>query len=252
MKYEELKNEIRDLGFEDDQIFTEYLSIIQTSITRACRLIASTVKAPTGRIYLDLTKDLGRTTTPITVGSTTTTVVINGTSVTVSQFDMVTYGTTVTSELGVTSYHESKFYFDGDAWQKVGQYDLDKLSMDSDGNVMFDSIDRIVEDNDVYTKSYLNYDIVEDHILVIPSTVSKKLVVYYNERIIPITSQTQDDFEIQVVYPCEPLVALLAAHYVWFDDDERKAILYWNEYDQLRQEIEARAFKTKARIVGGF
>lgn len=195
MKYKDLKREIRDLGFEDDSIFIEYLSIIQTSITRACKVIASTLKSPVGSLQLDLTDDSVRT--------------------------------------------------------DDGKYDMRELSKDDDGNVMFDSLDRIVSDEGTYYKNFLNYDMVEDYVLVIPTGISKKLTVYYNERIIPITSDTQDDYDIQVVYPFDPLVALLAAHYVWLDDDERKAILYWNEFDQLKQEIMAKAFKPKARIVGG-
>lgn len=196
MKYGELKNEIRDLGFEDDAIFIEYLSVIQNAITRACKILASTLKSPVGRIELDLT--------------------------------------------------------DESVKAEDGKYDLLELSKDTDGNVRFDSIDRIVEDVGTYIQNYLNYDLVEDHILVVPTNVSKKLIIYYNERIIPITDQTPDDYEIQVVYPFDPLVALLAAHYVWLDDDERKAILYWNEYDQLKAEIMAKAYRPKARIVGGF
>ena len=34
-----------------------------------------------------------------------------------------------------------------------------------------------------------------------------------------------------------PLIPLLAAHYIWLDDDVTKATLYWNEYDQLKDQI---------------
>lgn len=196
MQYIDLLHEIRDLGFEDDQVFSEYNSIIRNAITRACRFIATIIKAPTGVIPLDLTDD--------------------------------------------TVYTDT------------GRYDLAELSKDDDGNVRFDSVDRIVEATDTGGKTFLRYDIEQDKVLVLDPSIRTKLTVYYNERILPLPSDVSDSYEIQVVYPCEPLVALLAAHYVWLDDDERKAIIYWNEFDQLRAEIEAKAFKLKGRIVGGF
>ena len=196
MQYQDLKNEIRDLGFEDDTVFSEYQSIIDNAITRACRLIATIIKAPTGVIPLDLTDE--------------------------------------------TVYDES------------GRYDLAELSKDDNGNVLFDSVDRIVETTENGERSFLRYDMVEDKVLVLNPKIKADLTIYYNQRILPVGSDTSDTYEIQVVYPCEPLVALLTAHYVWLDDDERKAILYWNEFDQLRQEIEAKAFKLKGRVIGGF
>lgn len=246
MKYKDLKNEIRDLGFEDDSIFLEYVFVIPSAITRACRLIASTIKAPTGQIDLKLKPSRGITTTPISIGSTTNPITIKGESVTVSKWDVVQYDY-VDNEGQYPVQKSEFFYFDGSAWQVVGRYDLEELSKDENGNVLFDSVDTVVLND----KPYLDYDIEDYHIMVLPHFTDVELTVYYNERIIPVTNSTQEDFDIQVVYPCEPLVALLAAHYVWLDDDERKAILYWNEYDQLKQEIMDKVYKIKARVVGG-
>lgn len=238
MRYIDLKNEIRDLGFEEDQIFQEYPSIFRTAITRACKLIASLVKAPIGRLDLDLSASLGTSETEIEEGSTANPIQINGESVTAVRLNIVAYGNT-------------RYYFDGTAWHELGRYDLDVLTQDADGNSMFDAIERIVIDNGSTTRTFLRYDMEEDHVLVIDSAISEDFIVFYKERILPITEDTLDEYNVQVVYPCEPLVALLAAHYVWLDDDERKAVMYWNEFDQLRQEIEAKYFKPKARIIGG-
>lgn len=246
MKYIELKNQIKDLGFEEDAIFTEYPSIFSNAITRACQLIATLVKAPVGSIHLDLTNSLGKTTSNISEGSTTNPVTINDELVTASKFDIVTVNRAVDG----TNY-EKHYYFDGNAWQVLGRYDLAELSKDESGNVLFDRIERIIINDGSVGKTFLSYDLEQDHVLVMSDSIRYDLTVFYYERIIPVTESTQDDFKVQVVYPCEPLVALLAAHYVWLDDDERKAVMYWNEFDQLRQEIEARAFKPKARIVGG-
>ena len=246
MKYIELRNQIKDLGFEEEAIFTEYPSLFRNAITRACQLIATLVKAPVGSIHLDLTNELGTTTSNISEGSKTNPVVIGDELVTASKFDIVSV-----AKVSNGTSKEEHYYYDGSAWQVLGRYDLAELSKDENGNVLFDRIERIVVNDGSVGKTFLSYDLEQDHILVMSQSVRADLTLFYYERIIPVTESTQNDFEVQVVYPCEPLVALLAAHYVWLDDDERKAVMYWNEFDQLRQEIEARAFRPKARIVGG-
>ena len=244
MKYSELRNEIRDLGFEEDQIFSEYPDIFRSAITRACKLIATLIQAPVGKIDLNLV-NLGVTTTAISEGAKTAGITVNGQLVAVEQGNIATYEDPDTKE------KRTLVYING-VWQKTGKYDLEELSKDENGNVLFDSIERVVENLDDGTKTFLDYDLEQYKILVVSPTLEKSLTIFYKERILPVTSDTQDDYQIQVVYPCEPLVALLAAHYVWLDDDERKAILYWNEFDQLRQEIEAKSFRVKARVVGGY
>ena len=195
MTLQELRNKIRNLGFDDDSIFTEYADIIDDAISRACKTIALTVKAPVGKYELDLSDD------------------------------------TVRSE--------------------TGHYDLCELCADSSGNNMFESVDRIVTHSGVGIDTFTDWELEQDHVLVINPALSVPLTIFYNERIIPITSSTQDSYPIQVAYQCEPLVDLLAAHYVWLDDDERKAILYWNEYDQLKREIMDKSLRIKAKVIGG-
>lgn len=51
----------------------------------------------------------------------------------------------------------------------------------------------------------------------------------------------------------EPLLPLLVAHYVWLDDDLTKATIYWNEYDDLKNQIVQACNSPKnCIIVGGF
>ena len=50
-----------------------------------------------------------------------------------------------------------------------------------------------------------------------------------------------------------PLLQLQAAHWLWLDDDLTKATIYWNEYDDLKNQIIATITKPrKAKIIGGF
>lgn len=52
-----------------------------------------------------------------------------------------------------------------------------------------------------------------------------------------ITEDTVDTQRINIADNLTPLVGLLAAHYIWLDDDITKATMYWNEYDQLKDQI---------------
>ena len=251
MTLQELKDKIRDLGFDDDTTMSEYADIVANAITRACKTIALTVKAPIGRLDINF-KVLGKTESDVYEGSTENPIVVDGVSIQADRFNVVAVMENVTDTFGNTiAQKEQDYYFDGTAWQKMGKYDLEFLTTDASGNIGYDGIERIVIDSGTGVETFSNWEIVQDRILVVSSALTTPLTVYYRERIIPVTSTTEEDYKIQVVYQCEPLVGLLAAHYVWLDDDERKAILYWNEYDQLKQEILANSFKPRAKVIGG-
>ena len=50
-----------------------------------------------------------------------------------------------------------------------------------------------------------------------------------------------------------PLLQLQAGHWLWLDDDLTKATIYWNEYDDLKNQILTTIMKPrKAKIIGGF
>lgn len=67
-----------------------------------------------------------------------------------------------------------------------------------------------------------------------------------------ITIDTANDNIIDLPDKVIDLVPLLAAYYVWLDDDERKAVYYYNQYDDLKNQILAECQGgSKARIVGG-
>lgn len=61
MNIETLRYELRDLGFEDNTIFNDeiFQNTFYSSVTRALKLIANTVKAPTGILNIEL-NDTGR------------------------------------------------------------------------------------------------------------------------------------------------------------------------------------------------
>lgn len=68
----------------------------------------------------------------------------------------------------------------------------------------------------------------------------------------PITKTTEDSFEIGLPDKVIDLVPLLMAHYVWLDDDIQKATMYYNEYEQFREQLELDMNRnTKLDFYGG-
>jgi len=69
----------------------------------------------------------------------------------------------------------------------------------------------------------------------------------------PITADTTDDTVIEIPEKLEVLLPLLASHYVWLDDDQVKSMLYWNEYDDLKNQLEFDIASPRRCIIdGGF
>lgn len=67
-----------------------------------------------------------------------------------------------------------------------------------------------------------------------------------------INDLTEDNFVIELPDNLLVLVPLLAAHFVWLDDDIQKSINYYNNYEDMRQKILNSCFSdVKATITGG-
>ena len=79
-----------------------------------------------------------------------------------------------------------------------------------------------------------------------------KKTLYEPTRPEYIVDSTPDDFVIELPDNLLVLVPLLAAHFVWLDDDIQKAINYYNGYEDFRQKIlNACLGDTRATITGG-
>ena len=67
-----------------------------------------------------------------------------------------------------------------------------------------------------------------------------------------ITIDTLDNFVIELPDNLVELVPLLASYYVWLDDDQVKAALYWNSFDSHKQDIINGCLRDiKGKITGG-
>ena len=65
--------------------------------------------------------------------------------------------------------------------------------------------------------------------------------------------ESDDETEIDLPAKLTMLLPLLSAYYIWLDDDERKAVMYYNQYDDLCNQIfSERLNGSKMTITGGY
>lgn len=75
----------------------------------------------------------------------------------------------------------------------------------------------------------------EDNTLYISNQYKGVLSVCYHSKTELIPDNPSDDYEIKIKFELLPMLQLLTAYYIWLDDDERKAIIYYNQYSELLQ-----------------
>lgn len=245
MLWSYVKQNLIDLGFEEAGYLNDpaALSIFCTATNKARRII-SQIK-PLIERYDFTQKSLGETTTDISGEATTNPITINGES--------------VTAETGNRAVYDRVTYvFDGTKWVKSGlvTYDIRALTEDS-GNVTFDHIDKMQIVSNGEIDVFNDYTLEQGYKVVMDTAQDGDYTVFYARRLDNITPETSDDFDIQMDYEVEHLVPLLAGHYAWLDDDIQKATMYYNEYEQLANQIIMRLNErdqktTKMKVRGGF
>lgn len=180
MKLQEFREQIRDMGFEDDAIFTEYVNVIINALNRSLDIINTTVKPIIGK--LDITQD----------GTGTGT----------------------------------------------ARYDLSELCVDGQGNPIYEALDGMPMR--AYNNTYYpfgRYTLEQNKIISMDASLEGVFTFFYTQQIPHITISTPDDYELPIDPEVEPLLPLLVAYYVWLDDDERKAVMYYNQFDSMKNEI---------------
>lgn len=88
--------------------------------------------------------------------------------------------------------------------------------------------------------------------LYIPN-VEGNVTVFYNAIRTKITKDDLDTVEIDLKDELIPFLELLTAYYMWLDDDERKAITYYNQFQEAYGQYKQNTYfeQPKARITGG-
>lgn len=67
-----------------------------------------------------------------------------------------------------------------------------------------------------------------------------------------ITSDTSETEEIDLPEMVCGIVPLMSAYFIWLDDDERKATMYWNNADDLKTQLLSAIIKPrKCKFIGG-
>lgn len=101
-------------------------------------------------------------------------------------------------------------------------------------------------------KRFNDYDIEMDTIVVIDSTnLNGSIRIYYEKQCTQITDETQADFVPEIPLKAHHLIPLLAAYYLWLDDDQVKATQYYNMYETELSMLLQKAQRPRMRILDG-
>lgn len=131
----------------------------------------------------------------------------------------------------------------------IGLYDL-KEKAKEEGHT-FLGVDHILELTEEGLVPARNCSVVSGHLFqVAPVTQTKLYLVCYKRMYTPVTESTPDSFEFELDADLHVLIPLLAAFYVWQDDEERKADKLYNDYETKRNDIVARETKAVAYVRG--
>lgn len=133
----------------------------------------------------------------------------------------------------------------GEVKEKIRDYGFeDNSTMDEYSTIVKNAVNTaqmfLYDDIVVYLKGYYK------HALSTPDKAWEPVRPEY------ITDETQDDWVFNLPDNIIELLPLLASYFVWLDDDNVKATLYWNVFDEKRQRVLSSCLKdVKGTITGG-
>ena len=84
---------------------------------------------------------------------------------------------------------------------------------------------------EVFRKFNDYYIEMEHNIVMKVNDYNGSFRIYYNKACTEVTPTTQNSFVPELPTKAHHLIPLLAAYYLWLDDDERKAVQYYNMYE---------------------
>ena len=115
----------------------------------------------------------------------------------------------------------------------------------------FDAHPVRIDDGNVY-KVFGDYTIEGNDTLVIPGTVSGTVKIFYKASHTPyVSGGGMDEVELPLKPRIHHLVPMLAAYYVWLDDDPTKAAQYFNQYETASAAVINAENAPRARILEG-
>lgn len=105
------------------------------------------------------------------------------------------------------------------------------------------------KDGEEIWRTFSEYDVKKDRELYIKSDdYEGSFRIYYYKLPTQITKNTPETFEFELPLVAHNLIPLLTAYYLWLDDDERKAVMYKNDYEDARDIALQRKNKPRADV----
>lgn len=125
---------------------------------------------------------------------------------------------------------------------------------DRDGFLRFGETPVLFEkDGEELWRKFTEYDIEMDRRLVLKADDYKgSFRVYYYKEPAKVTSTTPDTFEFEIPLDAHILIPYLSAYLLWLDDDERKAVMYKNDYENIKSALLAERTKPRAKFEGNY
>lgn len=106
------------------------------------------------------------------------------------------------------------------------------------------------KDGEDIWRAFTEYDVKKDRELWIKvDDYEGSFRIYYFKLPTQITQSTPDSFEFELPLVAHNLIPLLASYYLWLDDDERKAIMYKNDYEEARAIALQRKNQPRAEVM---
>ena len=107
------------------------------------------------------------------------------------------------------------------------------------------------EGEDIW-RAFTEYEVKMDRKIIIKvDDYDGSFRIYYYKLPTQITNSTPDTFELELPLIAHNLVPLLASYYLWLDDDERKATMYKNDYEEARAIALQRKKPSRAKVKVG-
>ena len=106
-----------------------------------------------------------------------------------------------------------------------------------------------VNGSEVFRK-FGDYQVEMGHTIVMNADAyAGSFRIYYNKACTEIDPTTPYSFVPELPKKVHHLIPLLAAYYLWLDDDERKAVQYYNNYESELSQIIQNENMPKMRVV---
>lgn len=151
-------------------------------------------------------------------------------------------------EIGNTFPYISTYEFELDSTDEGMLY----INMeDQEGFLDFAETPILFEkDNEEFFKKFSDYQIEMGHTIVIDADdYEGSFRIYYNRQCSQVTENTEGTFVPEIPLKAHYLIPLLAAYYLWLDDDERKATQYYNMYETELALLMQKENEPRARVV---